>query len=94
MAKTKSDEERQALVGLARLGGWSDERILRVLITGVRGADKRKELIVEGEKYMGFEASEDLGKAHKAGLILTTDPPKSLLKKKTPLLDKTPEKLS
>ncbi len=71
-------EERQALIGLARLSGMSGEQILRTIITGVRGADKRRELIIEWGKYMGWGASEALRKAQRAGLILTTHPPKSL----------------
>ncbi len=73
-----SDAERQALVGLARTSGMSDERILRLLITGVRGADSRRERIVEWGKHMGLDASEALRKAQRAGLILTTHPPKIL----------------
>lgn len=72
-----SDAERQALVGLARLSGLSDEEILRLLITGVRGADTRRQLIVQWGKYLGLDASEALRKARRAGLILTPRPPKN-----------------
>ncbi len=88
MEKPKSSRpERQALIGLAHLSGMSDEQILRKIITGVRGVDNRRELIVEWGELMGLDASAALRKAQRAGLILTTRPPKSL-QRKTQLPDK------
>ncbi len=71
MKRIYSDAEREALVSLARLSGISDEEILRLLITGVRGAENRKERILEWAKFLGLTPTEALRKAQKAGLILT-----------------------
>jgi len=82
MSKTTySDSERQALVDWARSAGIPDEQILRLVITGIRGADTRRMRIVEWGKHLGLDASAALRKAHKAGLILTTHAPKNLQNK-------------
>jgi hypothetical protein len=71
-----SDSERKALIGLSKLSGMSDTQILRKIVTGVRGADNRKLLIIQWGKVMGLDASESLRIAQKSGLILTKRMPK------------------
>ncbi len=78
MAKPKwSNSERKAIIELARQAGMSDEEILKRIIIGVLGKEKRKELLVAWGDLMGLDANAVLRKAQRAGLILTTHPPKS-----------------
>lgn len=78
MAKPKwSVSERKALIELARLKGWADEKILKTVIVGVAGAHNRKKLVVEWGELLGLDASEALRTARRAGLILTTRPPRN-----------------
>ncbi len=79
-----SKSERKALIELARLQGMSDEEILRKIIVGVRGAEKRKDLIIQWGDLMGLDASAALQKARRAGLILTTRLPMSPRDKSQP----------
>jgi hypothetical protein len=51
-------EERKVLIGLSRSAGMSDAQILRKIVTGVLGRDRRKELIVEWGEAMGLDANE------------------------------------
>ncbi len=67
--------ERKALIGLCRSAGMSDAQILRKIVTGVHGKERRKELIVEWGEAMGLDANGALRTAQRAGLILTTRRP-------------------
>lgn len=48
----------------------ADAEILKHLVIGVFGKHKRKELIIEWGRIMGYEAKDALALAHSAGLIL------------------------
>jgi hypothetical protein len=71
-----SNAERKALIEFSRLRGMSDVEILRLVITGVRGIDARKRLIIQWAELMGIEASEALRIARRGGLVLTARMPR------------------
>jgi hypothetical protein len=71
-----SNAERKIYIETARSAGMSNSQIFRTIITGVKGAEERKNLIVKWGELMGLEASAALRIAQRAGLVLTVRLPK------------------
>lgn len=78
-------------VRMGRKFGMTDMEILKALMLNVGPPDHRREIVVEWSKAVGLDASTALREAHKAALIPTTSPPRSLQGGK--LHDKAQEKI-
>lgn len=83
-----SERERQLLVEMARNRGFSNEDILKEIVTGT-GGDERRQIIVDWAKALGIASSEALQLARSAGLIPSTHPPRAAVAGSP--LHKTPE---
>jgi len=68
---------RLRLIRAAREAGMSDAEILREIVVGEYGLNRRKQLIVEWGELLGLEASASLQLAFEAGLIPNVHPPPS-----------------
>lgn len=71
-----SQQDRKRLVELARNRGFSNEEILRKIIMG-SGGDERRQRIVEWAEALGILPSEALQLARAASLIPSTHPPRA-----------------
>ena len=68
-----SNAERKLMIEIAR--GMSDGEVLSHFVVGVLGSDRRKELIVCCGELMGFQPSEALRIAQRAGIVATVRSP-------------------
>jgi hypothetical protein len=64
------------LIRTAREVGFSDEDILREVLRGVYGGEKRRRMVVEWGELLGRTPSDALRIAHAAGLIPSAHPPR------------------
>ena len=71
-----STTNKLRLIRAAREAGFSDEEILREVLRGVYGGEKRRKLVVEWGELMGRTPSDALRIAHAAGLIPSAHPPR------------------
>jgi hypothetical protein len=69
-------QSKKFAITAAREAGFSDAEILKTVLSGVYGSNRRRELIVEWGEVLGLEASEALHVAHAAGLIPSVHPPR------------------
>ena len=69
-------QSKRMAIASAREAGFSDAEILKEVMGGVYGSNKRRELVVEWGGLLGLEASEALRVAHAAGLIPSVHPPR------------------
>lgn len=70
-----SESERIRLVQLARMRGFSDVEILKDILQGT-GGDERRKIIVEWSAALGLSDREALQLAKSANLIPSTHPPR------------------
>jgi len=71
-----STASKYRLIRAARDAGFSDADILREVLRGVYGSERRRQLVVEWGELLGSKASEALRIAHAAGLIPSAHPPR------------------
>lgn len=71
-----SNANKLRLIRAAREAGFSDEEILREVLRGVYGGEKRRRLVVEWGDLLGRTPSEALRIAHGGGLIPSAHPPR------------------
>jgi hypothetical protein len=71
-----STASKLRLIRTARDAGFSDVDILREVLPGVYGSEKRRQMVVEWGELLGKSASEALRIAHGAGLIPSAHPPR------------------
>jgi hypothetical protein len=71
-----STASKLRLILTAREAGFSDVDILREVLGGVYGSEKRRQMVVEWGELLGRTASESLRLAHAAGLIPSAHPPR------------------
>ncbi len=71
-----STANKLRLIRAAREVGFSDEEILREVLRGVYGGEKRRRIVVEWGELLGRTASDALRIAHAAGLIPSAHPPR------------------
>lgn len=64
------------LIKAAREAGMSDADILREVLGGEYGSERRRRLVVEWGELLGLSASEALRLAHACGLIPSAHPPR------------------
>ena len=64
------------LIRAAREAGFSDEDILREVLRGVYGSEKRRRLLVEWGELLGRTPSDALRIAHGVGPIPSAHPPR------------------
>jgi hypothetical protein len=64
------------LIRTAREVGFTDADILREVLRGVYGGEKRRRLVVEWGELLGGTPSDALRIAHEAGLIPSAHPPR------------------
>jgi hypothetical protein len=69
-------QSKRFAITAAREAGFSDAEILKTVLGGVYGTNRRRELVVEWGELLGLVASEALRVAHAAGLIPSVHPPK------------------
>ena len=69
-----STASKLRLIRTARDAGFSDADILREVLRGVYGSEKRRQMVVEWGDLLGRTASEALRIAHGAGLIPSAHP--------------------
>ena len=86
-----SQTEKHRLVQSARMAGMSDAEILRKLIMGVFGKNKRKKMIIEWGRIMGYDPKSALALAHSGGLILDEKLPSGFQKPQHKAQDKSGE---
>jgi hypothetical protein len=67
---------KQRAIAAAREAGFSDTEILKEVLGGVYGSNKRREMVVEWGELLGLEPSDALRVAHAAGLIASVHPPR------------------
>lgn len=67
--------ERIRLLESAREAGFSDVEILRELLRGEYGGNRRRSLVVEWGELLGLDASSALRRAFEAALIPSVHPP-------------------
>ena len=60
----------------ARETGMSDAAILREVLSGEYGSERRRRLVVEWGQLLGLSVSEALRLAHACGLIPSAHPPR------------------
>jgi hypothetical protein len=70
-----STASKLRLIRTARDAGFSDVDILREVLRGVYGSEKRRQMVVEWGELLGKSPSEALRIAHGAGLIPSAHPP-------------------
>lgn len=71
-----STANKQRLIRTAREAGFTDEDILREVLRGVYGSEKRRSLVVEWGELLGRTPSDALRIAHAVGLIPSAHPPR------------------
>ena len=71
-----SNASKHRLIRAARDAGFSDADILREVLRGVYGSEKRRQTVVEWGELLGRTPSEALRIAHAAGLIPSAHPPR------------------
>jgi hypothetical protein len=71
-----STASKHRLIRAARDAGFSDADILREVLRGVYGSEKRRQMVVKWGELLGRTASEALRIAHAAGLIPSAHPPR------------------
>jgi hypothetical protein len=71
-----STANRVRLIRAARETGFSDEDVLREVLRGVYGGEKRRRMVVEWGELLGRTPSDALRIAHAVGLIPTAHPPR------------------
>jgi hypothetical protein len=71
-----STANKLRLIRAAREAGFSDEEILREVLRGVYGGEKRRRLVVEWGDLLGRTPSDALRISHAAGLIPSAHPPR------------------
>ena len=64
------------LIKIAREVGMSDNDILREVLAGEYGSERRRRLVVEWGELLGLKASEALRLAHASGLLPSANPPR------------------
>jgi hypothetical protein len=64
------------LIKAAREVGMSDAEILREVLGGEYGSERRRKLVVEWGVLLGLSSSEALRLAHSSGLIPSAHPPR------------------
>ena len=64
------------LIKAARETGMSDADILREVLSGEYGSERRRRLVVEWGQLLGLSVSEALRLAHACGLIPSAHPPR------------------
>jgi hypothetical protein len=64
------------LIKAAREAGMSDAEILREVLGGEYGSERRRKLVVEWGALLGLSSSEALRLAHASGLIPSAHPPR------------------
>jgi hypothetical protein len=64
------------LIKAAREARLSDTEILREVLSGEYGSERRRKLVVEWGTLLGLTTSEALRLAHAAGLIPSAHPPR------------------
>jgi hypothetical protein len=64
------------LIKAAREAGMSDTEILREVLGGEYGSERRRQLVVEWGALLGLTSSEALRLAHACGLIPSAHPPR------------------
>jgi len=64
------------LIKAAREAGMSDVEILREVLGGEYGSERRRKLVVEWGVLLGLNSSEALRLAHASGLIPSAHPPR------------------
>ena len=68
--------ERLRLIKSAREFGLSNAEILKEVLRGEYGGNRRRTLVVEWGELLGMDTSAALQTARTAGLIRTSHPPK------------------
>ncbi len=71
-----STANKLRLIRAAREAGFSDEDILREVLRGVYGGEKRRRMVVEWGELLGRTPSDALRIAHAVGLIPSAHPPR------------------
>jgi hypothetical protein len=69
-------QSKRFAIAAAREAGFSDAEILKTVLGGVYGSNRRRELVVEWGEVLGLEPSEALRVAFAAGLIPSVHPPR------------------
>ena len=64
------------LIKAAREAGMSDAEILREVLGGEYGSERRRKLVIEWGALLGLSSSEALRLAHASGLIPSAHPPR------------------
>ena len=64
------------LIRAARAAGMSDTDVLKEVLGGEYGSERRRTLVVEWGELLGLTASESLRLAYAAGLIASAHPPR------------------
>ena len=64
------------VIKAAREAGMSDAEILREVLSGEYGSERRRRLVVEWGALLGLSSSEALRLAHASGLIPSAHPPR------------------
>jgi hypothetical protein len=64
------------LIKAAREAGMSDVEILREVLGGEYGSERRRKLVVEWGALLGLSSSEALRLAHASGLLPSAHPPR------------------
>jgi hypothetical protein len=64
------------LIKAARKIGMSDADILREVLGGEYGSERRRKLVVEWGEVLGLTSSEALRLAHASGLLPSAHPPR------------------
>jgi hypothetical protein len=64
------------LIKAARESGMSDTDIIREVLGGEYGSERRRKLVVEWGALLGLSSSEALRIAHASGLIPSAHPPR------------------
>jgi len=75
-ACTMSLANKLRLIKAARKTGMSDTDILREVLHGEYGSERRRKLVVEWGEVLGLTASEALRLAHASGLLPSAHPPR------------------
>jgi hypothetical protein len=73
---TMSLAEKFRLIKAARKISWTDADILRTVLGGVYGSERRRRLVVEWGEALGLTSSEALRVAHASGLLPSARPPR------------------
>jgi hypothetical protein len=68
--------EKFRLIKAARKISWTDADILRTILGGVYGSERRRKLVVEWGEALGLTSSEALRLAHASGLLPSAHPPR------------------